>query len=60
MEGKMKKLQITLFIIAIAIAITAVISYGRTENYVSGILFAISAVCFFGSAIINSRTKNKK
>lgn len=56
----MKKLQITLFIIAIAIAVSAVISYGRTENYVSGILFAISAVCFFGSAIINSRTKNKK
>ena len=55
----MKKLPITLFVIAIVIAVIAIISYGRTENYVSGILFAISAVCFFGSAIINSRTKNK-
>lgn len=55
----MKKLQIILFIIAIVIAMSAIISYGRTENYVPGILFAISAVCFFGSSIINSRTKNK-
>lgn len=56
----MKVIQRILFVIAIILSVIAIFSYGYIEHYFLGILFLVSACCFFASAIINTYVKKQK